>query len=62
MLFHNVVSFAEVLVQYCLLDCVLFQSYDGMGRGGGIGSNGRYSVFVDSFKPCGRNFHIQYHM
>lgn len=58
MLFCNVVSFAEVLVQYCLLDCHIM----GWVGGRGIGGNGRYSVFVDSFKPCGRNFHIQYHM
>lgn len=34
----------------------------GWVGGRGIGGNGRYSVFVDSFKPCGKNFHIQYHV
>lgn len=37
LLFRNVVSFAEVLFQYFLLEGVLSQPYDGMGETGGSG-------------------------
>ena len=48
-MFRNVVSFAEVLFQYFLLDGVLSQPYDGMGEGGASGGNGRSSIFIEIY-------------